>query len=291
MSTTPSISVIVPAYNEPRATLQGLYDSLLAQTLTDFEVIIVDDGSPVPDYPDPPDARFHIVFKQANSGPADTRNRGAAEARAAVLFFTDADCRLDVDTLVRVRRSMAEEAVCMGNTVTQASTFLGRAIGYLGFPGGGLLGFHNVWQVDADGYTNSISSCNLAIRRELFQAIGGFDADFPVPAGEDTMLAWTLLQQGHRIRYLPQQIVRHSERASLRGFINWQRTRGRGVYHVRRRVGDIGAFARQRLRAFTRALIHAGPGYAPVVAGLFILSLLCQWQGFRQEARRRNDAG
>jgi len=287
MEQIPSISVIVPCYNEPWSGMQDLYTSLLDQTLSDFEVIIIDDGSSQPDYSSMTDPRFRVIYKKKNSGPADSRNRGAAEARAGILFFTDADCRPAPDTLTRVRDFMAEEAICVGNTITMTSSFLGRAIAYLGFPGGGLLGFHNVWQVDEYGYTNSISSCNLAIRRDLFHEIGGFDAGFPAPAGEDTMLAYTLVQRGHPIRYVPEQTVWHVERDSLHDFMQWQRTRGRGVYHVRRRVGAIGGYARQRFRTFGRALLKAGP-YAPVVVALFLLSLLCQWQGFRREARRWN---
>lgn len=290
MEASPYISVIVPSYNEPKDALEELYISLQAQTLTNFEVILVDDGSTSPDYSNITDPRFRIILKQTNSGPADSRNRGAGEARGDVLFFTDADCRLAPETLARVKDCMINEAVCVGNTVTITSTWLGRAIAYLGHPGGGLLGFHNVWAVDEFSYTNSISSCNLAIHRDLFHAVGGFDSSFPVAAGEDTMLAYTLIHEGHSIKYNPEQLVWHIERASLRDFIRWQRTRGRGVYHVRRRVGAIGGYAYQRIRALGNALLLSGL-YAPVVAGLFLLSLLCQWKGFRQEARRCSSSG
>jgi len=286
----PAVSVVVPAYNEPPASLRALHDSLCAQSFDDFEVVVVDDCSPAPDYRCITDRRFRVVTKKENSGPAVSRNRGAREARAACVFFTDADCRLAAQTLAHVSRVLAEESVAMGNTVVDATTLRGRAIGLLGFPGGGLLGFHNVWPVDVDGYTTSISSCNLAIRKEVFAAVGGFDETFPVAAGEDTMLARTVRDHDYRIRYVPEQVVYHEERVSLHGFVHWQITRGRGVYHLRRRVGRIRGYARQRFISFGHSLWRCGPLFMPAVAALITVSLVCQWFGFQREAfkaRRR----
>jgi len=282
----PAISVIVPAYNEPPASLRALHDSLRAQSFANFEVMVVDDFSPAPDYGSFEDPRFRVVMKETNSGPAAARNRGAREARAAYLFFTDADCWLAADTLAHAVRVLAEEPIGMGNTVVDATTVRGRAIGLLGFPGGGLLGFHNVWPVDDNGYTTSISSCNLAIRKEVFSDLGGFDETFPVAAGEDTMLAHTAQDNGYRIRYVAEQLVHHEERTSLRGFVRWQITRGRGVYHLQRRVGYIGGYARQRFMSFGRSLRLSGPWLLPIVAWLIGLSLACQWVGFQSEARK-----
>lgn len=285
VTSTPAISVVVPAYNEPPESLRALHDSLCSQSLEDFEVIVVDDCSSAPDYRCLTDPRFRVVTKESNSGPAASRNRGAREARAAYLFFTDADCRLTTDTLAQAARVLARESIAMGNTLVDATTLRGRAIGLLGFPGGGLIGFHNVWSVDDDGYTTSISSCNLAIRKEVFGDVGGFDETFPVAAGEDTMLARTVRDHGYRIRYVAEQVVHHEERSSLRGFVRWQITRGRGVYHVRRRVGSIGSYARKRLVSFGHSLRRSGPLLAPGVAALIGLSLVCQWLGYRREAR------
>ncbi len=284
---SPRVSVIVPAYNEPGAALAGLHDSLLAQSLGDFEVIIVDDGSPAPDYSAIRDPRFRVLVQAQNGGPAKARNRGAAAARGALLFFTDADCRLPPDCLAAVAALPADETIAMGNTITEARTFWGRAIAYLGFPGGGLIGFDRVWPVDAQGHTNSITSCNLVIRRETFAQLGGFDESFPVPAGEDTLLARAALDAGLRIRYQPEQVVLHGERSGLAEFCRWQITRGRGTWHVRRRLGAIGGYAGQRLRGLARSFGVAPLHYAPALALLVGLMLLCTAIGYRQERARQ----
>lgn len=88
----PSISVIVPLYNKLR-WIQRALDSIAAQTLTNFEVIVVDDGSTdgsekiVEAYPDP---RFRLI-RQPNAGPGSARNRGLLECRADLVAFLDAD--------------------------------------------------------------------------------------------------------------------------------------------------------------------------------------------------------
>jgi glycosyltransferase involved in cell wall biosynthesis len=86
------VSVIVPLFNKAGYIRRSL-DSIAAQTLRDFEVIVVDDGSTdggdriAGQYPDP---RFRLV-RQPNAGPGAARNRGIAEARAPYLAFLDAD--------------------------------------------------------------------------------------------------------------------------------------------------------------------------------------------------------
>ena len=86
------VSVIVPLYNKAPFVARAL-DSIAAQTFSDFETIVVDDGST--------DGGAEAVeayggagvrlFRQENAGPGAARNRGAAEARGELLAFLDAD--------------------------------------------------------------------------------------------------------------------------------------------------------------------------------------------------------
>jgi glycosyltransferase involved in cell wall biosynthesis len=90
----PAVSVVVPLY-QSRDYVAAALDSVLAQTFTDLEVIIVDDGSTdgggeiVEEY-SAREARVRYVRRQ-NAGPAAARNTGIASARAATIAFLDSD--------------------------------------------------------------------------------------------------------------------------------------------------------------------------------------------------------
>lgn len=92
-----NVSVVIPSYNEERYIGRCL-DSLLQQTLTGFEIIIVDDGSTdrtkqiVKNYP-------VRLIEQNHLGPGAARNRGAAEANGQILVFVDADMFFDAHYL------------------------------------------------------------------------------------------------------------------------------------------------------------------------------------------------
>lgn len=91
---SPSISIIVPVY-KAEAYLHRCVDSLLAQTFTDFEVLLIDDGSPdrsgeiCDDYARK-DARVR-VFHQTNGGVSVARQRGVENANGEWITFVDAD--------------------------------------------------------------------------------------------------------------------------------------------------------------------------------------------------------
>jgi glycosyltransferase involved in cell wall biosynthesis len=88
----PLVSVIVPLYDKASYVLRSLA-SVAAQTVEDFEVIVVDDGSTdgggdvVAGFSD---SRFRLIG-QTNAGPGAARNRGLREARAPYVAFLDAD--------------------------------------------------------------------------------------------------------------------------------------------------------------------------------------------------------
>ena len=91
---SPSISIIVPVY-KAEAYLHRCVDSLLAQTFTDFEVLLIDDGSPdcigeICDAYAKKDARVR-VFHQSNGGVSVARQRGVENAKGEWITFVDAD--------------------------------------------------------------------------------------------------------------------------------------------------------------------------------------------------------
>ena len=91
---TPAISVIIPAYKVEK-WIRRTWETLAAQTFTDFDVYIVDDGGPdrtgeIADELAAADPRIHVIH-QANAGAAQARNNAMVLAKGKYFFFMDAD--------------------------------------------------------------------------------------------------------------------------------------------------------------------------------------------------------
>jgi glycosyltransferase involved in cell wall biosynthesis len=105
----PEFTVIVPTHRRA-GFLDDALASVRAQTIEDFECIVVDDASPEPPVV-PDDPRFRVARREVNGGPAAARNTGLQEARGRFVAFLDDD---DVFTPVRLalgRRGLAAAPV------------------------------------------------------------------------------------------------------------------------------------------------------------------------------------
>jgi glycosyltransferase involved in cell wall biosynthesis len=105
------ISVVVPIYNVEKY-LPRCIDSILAQIFTDFECILVDDGSPdgcpgLCDSYAERDKRVRVIH-QENSGTAVARQAGVNSARGSLLFFVDGDDWIERDALELLRKKQLE---------------------------------------------------------------------------------------------------------------------------------------------------------------------------------------
>ncbi|MDQ2920433.1 MAG: glycosyltransferase family 2 protein [Acidobacteriota bacterium] len=121
------VSIVIPLYNKAPYVERAL-DSIGAQTFSDFEVIVVDDGSTddgasvVTRYPDP---RVRLIT-QSNAGPGPARNAGIADAQGEFVAFLDADDEWLSTYLEESVRSLE----MLGTDVVAISS------GYLEYPSG-----------------------------------------------------------------------------------------------------------------------------------------------------------
>ncbi len=113
-----AVSVIVPAYNAEK-TLERALSSILAQTLNQFEVIVVDDGSQdstreIARKFSAQDSRVRIIEKDVNEGLSAARNSGIAAARGEYVGFVDSDDWIEPDMIEKMYRefSGADVIVC-----------------------------------------------------------------------------------------------------------------------------------------------------------------------------------
>lgn len=190
---TPEVSVVIPLYNKAR-TISRTLQSVQAQTLADWECVIVDDGSTdgsgdvVARFGDP---RFRVV-RQANAGPGRARNTGAREAVSPFLTFIDADDEWHPGYLAhQVERLRAEPDVAASVTGHErpGTTFDGRKI----FADAGIQ--RGRWNLDtklpAEKMKVAIDfmhSGATAVRREIFLENGGYFDRNRCTYGEDTWI-------------------------------------------------------------------------------------------------------
>jgi len=277
-----NFSVIVPAYNA-EATLPALLDSLSNQSYNDFEVIVIDDSS---GDKTPQIARSYpckLITLPENRGPAYCRNIGVKNARGEILVFTDSDCRVDPNWLTNINNyfSLNDIEAIMGRLVLMPSSLLGDSISALGFPAGGTIGFDRIWKVDQNGFTDSLSTCNCAVKQNVFRTVGGFDESFPFPGGEDTLFAFNLRKRDYRIKYCPDVLVHHGSRDSLTDFVKWQFKRGFSSYIFSSKVSGKKKFLTLRLWSTGNILRHYyNDRKFPLIVMLLSTSFLVQFAGF-----------
>src|SRR4051794_30209791 len=93
-TSAPIVSVVIPCHlTTPRqaAFLTEALASVAMQTCPDYEVVLVDDGSPVPAEEVVRTDNHIAIVRQPNAGPAAARNTGIGRSRGAYLIFLDAD--------------------------------------------------------------------------------------------------------------------------------------------------------------------------------------------------------
>lgn len=226
-------SIIIPTYNAS-STLEPLLESIAAETPSDCEVIVVDDGSTdnTPDLA----ARFDVCYERMpeNRGPAAARNRGAELAQGEWLVFTDSDTLFLPDTLEQLRRKLELPGI---------DALLGA---YAGRPAndGWIPLYKGLWELATIEMPLVLDDRGLArvsswaprpgaIRRSVFEAVGGFDTRFPGADLEDMDLGYRIIKARHPIFLAPGVRVKHNYpetlgaelRAFTRRAVLWTRMR------------------------------------------------------------------
>ncbi len=195
-------SVIIPNHNGA-ATIEKCLQAALASSYDNFEVIVVDDRSEdcsvdlVKKYP------CRLIQLNTHSGASKARNTGALNSTGDVLFFTDADCLLEQDSLAEAMVTILESSgkKIVGGTYTRIP-FDTR--------------FFSLFQSVYINYSETKKIMNpdylathaLVIRKEHFVESGGFREDF-IPILEDVEFSHRMRQKGFSLHMNPQIRVTH----------------------------------------------------------------------------------
>jgi glycosyltransferase involved in cell wall biosynthesis len=209
------ISIIVPVYNAA-ATLRQCLAAVSASDFTDYEVIVVDDGSSdgSPALAQGYGARV-LSTLDGPHGPAYARNQGAAEARGDILLFLDADVVIRPDTLGLLSQTFTTypDSAAVFGSYDDSPAAPGFVSQYKN------LFHHFVHQQARDEGGTFWTGCG-AVRRDVFLRLGGFDAHrYPRPSIEDIEFGGRLRAASYPIRLNKAVQVKHLKQWSLASMI------------------------------------------------------------------------
>ena len=255
-------SVVVPVYNRPDE-VDELLESLCSQTLQDFEVLIVEDGSkkPCKDVCDKYAGilDLHYYYKD-NSGPGQSRNYGVEHAKGEYVIILDSDVVLPTSYLANVESAISHQpsgiAAFGGSDASHPSfTPVQKAISYSMtsfFTTGGIRGGKK--KLDKF-YPRSF---NMGIRRDVYLQLGGFSK---MRFGEDIDFSYRIVEAGYQPLLFSDAWVWHKRRTDFRKFF-------RQVYN-----SGIARINLEKRHPGTMKLVHLLPTVFTVgVIGLILLS-------------------
>ena len=256
-------SIIVPVYNRPDE-VDELLESLTKQTLKDFEVIIVEDGSIKPckdvceKYANILDLHY---YAKENSGPGQSRNYGAERSNGEWLIILDSDVVLPEGYLEAVEKSLASstpiEAWGGPDAAHPSFTPVQKAISYSMtsfFTTGGIRG----GKAKLDKFYPR--SFNMGIRRDVYLKLEGFTK---MRFGEDIDFSYRIVEAGYMPRLFPEAWVWHKRRTDFRKFF-------RQVYN-----SGIARINLEKRHPGTMKLVHLLPTVFTLgVIGLLLITLI-----------------
>ena len=260
----PYFSVIIPVYNRPDE-VRELLESLSKQTLKDFEVLLIEDGSVnrCDTVAQEFDKDLNICyFYKENLGRSLTRNYGMERASGEYLIFFDSDCIIPERYFEIVKARLEEDYVdCFGGPDAAHTSFsnLQKAISYSMtsfFTTGGIRG----GKKGMEKFTPR--TFNMGFSKEVYKRVGGFKDMF----GEDIDLSLRIQKAGFHTVLIRDAFVYHKRRVSFRSFYR-----------------QVSVFGRARVDLYllhpeSLKIVHLLP--AAFVLGsliLILLSFFCIW--------------
>lgn len=256
-------SVIVPVYNRP-AEVEELLDSLSRQTVRNFEVVIVEDGSnqlcrDVADKYAANGLNVRHFFKD-NEGRSIARNYGMERAQGEFFIFFDSDCVIPTDyfeKLDSMRCINPYDAFGGPDAADSSFTTTQKAINFAMtsfLTTGGIRG----GRVSLEKFTPR--TFNMGFSRKVYEAVGGFREMF----SEDIDMSTRIRVAGFSIGLYPDLPVYHKRRVDFRKFF-------RQVY-----VFGMSRITLKLLYPDSMKLVHCLPAvFVLGVVAMILLAVLC----------------
>ena len=217
----PEFTVILPTYNSSRYVVKAI-ESVLGQTLRDYEIIVVDDGS-TDDTVEAlrPYSRRIRYFRKENGGVSSARNFGIEKARGSYIAFLDADDRWTEDKLEEVKKAFR----------THPAAGLVYSGAYLVDDGCATIGELGATDLSRRAYERllqgaSLVTSSVVVKKECFGACGLFYEGFEARAGAEDWDMWIRIARDYEVRGIFKPLVYyrvHGGNTSKREFVKLNR--------------------------------------------------------------------
>ena len=285
----PRFSIVIPTYQRPEG-LRNCLSGIMAieYERTEFEVIIVDDGSDA-DLAEVVqafrgDLDLRLLYQDSNLGPAAARNHGAEKAKGDYLLFLDDDCipcrnwLTTFDAHLDGKTNLAIGGNCTnGLSDSVFSEAQQMMMDYL----------YQYYNRDPE-HAAFCATNNLAVPRQAFLHAGGFDSSFSRAAGEDREFSDRWIRSGAHMKFVTEAPVYHQHAMGLFEFIQLHSGYGRGARcfrsrqvseEIKRGFEPAGFYIGLIVYPFSRF----GAGKAFVLSLLQVLSQVAHTGGYLRE--------
>jgi GT2 family glycosyltransferase len=191
------VIAVITTVRDGEAQLAELAEALGRQTRTDFEWVVIDNASR-DRTAEVALAHGATVVTEPRPGRARARNRGVAATDAALLAFTDVDCRPRPQWLAGLVACLERGEPLVAGRVVMTTTDTPNAIER----------FDSLWRFRDSTQRGWAPTANLGMRRDAFDAIGGFDASYR-HIGEDVDLCLRAGAAGFELTRCFEAVVEH----------------------------------------------------------------------------------
>jgi glycosyltransferase involved in cell wall biosynthesis len=206
-------SIIIPTFNGA-SRIGNCLQALLQQTAgKDVEILVVNDGST--------DNTAEVVehypgvrcITQSNAGPAAARNRGAADARGAIILFTDDDCVPLPNWLDAMLQPFQDPEIVGAKGVyrTLQKSLVARFV---------QIEYEDRYRLMSNlDCIDFVDTYSAGFRRNRFMEMTGYDTSFPVACAEDIELSYRMSARGWKMKFVPDAIVYHTHPDTLTRYL------------------------------------------------------------------------
>lgn len=258
---------MVITVSEPHPNFKHNIEQILGQTHQPLEVLVVEDPrseSAEAILRDLMTKHHNLHYHRCDKpGPAAARNLGVAHAAGEIILFTDDDC-------------------------TPESVWLERILPHFQKPN--VTGVRGNIQPLEQGYLTTLlrenlyipplqlhATDNLALRKDHFTEVGGFDESFDFAIGEDLDLGYRLRKAGKQIVYEPEALVHHDFSFNTERFLRREYRFGRGLllnFRKHRTIETLLPSITAPYLAITLTLTLLNPLFAPLLALGILIAIL-----------------